>query len=103
MLTEDDISLVREAMKDASEDILQRYGAKQDELYGRIENELNEVKQDICSVCAVPTMSQIAELGDEPTQLRRLADAIEAQLQKAQEEKEKAIEALKQEKEEVLE
>jgi hypothetical protein len=42
-------------------------------------------------------------LGDEPTQLRRLADATEARLQKVQEEKEKATKALKQEKEEVLE
>jgi hypothetical protein len=36
-LIEDDIILVREAMEDASEDILQRYGAKQNEIYGRIE------------------------------------------------------------------
>jgi hypothetical protein len=35
-------------------------------------------------------------LGDEPTQLRRLADVAEARLQKVQEEKEKATEALKQ-------
>jgi DNA-directed RNA polymerase subunit N (RpoN/RPB10) len=42
-------------------------------------------------------------LGDEPAQLRRLADATEARLQRVQEEKEKAIEALKKEKEEVLE
>jgi hypothetical protein len=40
---EDDIGLVHGAMEDASEDILQRYGAKHDELYGRIEKELNEV------------------------------------------------------------
>jgi hypothetical protein len=51
----------------------------------------------------VPSSSQIAELGDEPAQLRRLADVTEARLQKIQEEKEKATEALKQEKEEVLE
>jgi D-alanine-D-alanine ligase-like ATP-grasp enzyme len=51
----------------------------------------------------VPSSSQVTELGDEPTQLRRLADATEARLQKVQEEKEKATEALKQEKEEVLE
>jgi hypothetical protein len=103
MLTEYDISLVREAMKDASEDILQRYGAKQNELYGRIEKELNEVQQAIRFIHVVPTTPHIAELGDEPTQLRRLADATEARLQKVQEEKEKATKALKQEKEEVLE
>jgi chromosome segregation ATPase len=105
-LTEDDISLVRGAMEDASEDILQRYGVKQEELYGRVEKELKEIQQAIQFVRAVPTApssSETAELGDEPTQLRRLADATEARLQKVQEEKEKATEALKKEKEEVLE
>jgi hypothetical protein len=42
-------------------------------------------------------------LGDEPTQLIRLADATETRLQRIQEEKEKSIEALKQEKDEALE
>jgi outer membrane murein-binding lipoprotein Lpp len=51
----------------------------------------------------VPSSSKIAELGDELAQLRRLANAIEAQIQKAQEEKKKAIESLKKEKAEVLE
>jgi hypothetical protein len=105
-LTEDDISLVRGAMEDASEDLLQRYGVKQEELYERVEKELKEIQQAIQLIRAVPTVpssSQVAELGDEPTQLRRLADATEARLQKVQEEKEKATEALKQEKEEVLE
>jgi hypothetical protein len=41
-------------------------------------------------------------LGDEPTQLRRLADAIEARLQRAQEEKEMTTKALKKEKDEFL-
>jgi hypothetical protein len=106
MLTEDDISLVHGAMEDASEDLLQRYGVKKEELYGRVEKEFKEIQQAIRSVRAVPTApssSETAELGDEPAQLRRLADVTEARLQKVQEEKEKAIEALKQEKEEVLE
>jgi hypothetical protein len=34
-LTEDDIGLVRGAMEDVSEDLLQRYSVKQEELYGR--------------------------------------------------------------------
>jgi hypothetical protein len=55
------------------------------------------------NIPTAPSSSKVVELGDEPAQLRRLADAIEARLQKVQEEKEKAIEALKQEKEEVLE
>jgi hypothetical protein len=40
MLTEDDISLVHGAMEDASKDILQRYGEKKEDLYGRIKKKL---------------------------------------------------------------
>jgi hypothetical protein len=86
-LIEDDISLVRGAMEDASEEILQRYREKQEELYGRIEKELKEVQQVVPLVHAVPTVpssSQIAELGDEPTQSGRIVDATEARLQKVQ-------------------
>jgi CHASE3 domain sensor protein len=43
-LMDDDISLVRRAMEDASEDLLQRYGAKQEELYVRVERELKEIQ-----------------------------------------------------------
>jgi hypothetical protein len=42
-------------------------------------------------------------LGDEPSQLRILAYAKEDRLQKFQKEKEKATQALKQEKDEALE
>jgi hypothetical protein len=55
-LMEDDISLVCGAMEDDSEDILQRYGVKQEELYGRIERELKELKEAICLVCTVPLL-----------------------------------------------
>jgi hypothetical protein len=44
----------------------------------------------------VPLPSGEPELGDEPTQLRRLADAVEARLHRAQEETEQATQALKQ-------
>jgi hypothetical protein len=54
ILTQDDISLVRRAMEDAFEDILQRYGEKKEDLYGRIEKELKEVQQVVRLVCAVP-------------------------------------------------
>jgi len=67
-LTEDDISLVCRAMEDASEDILQRYGVKREDMYRRIEKELKEVQQAIHLVPAVPiapSSSQIVELGDE--------------------------------------
>jgi hypothetical protein len=85
MLMEDDISLVCGAMEDASEDILHRYGEKKDELYGKIEREMKNVHQFIRLARAVPTApssSQTTELGDEPTQLRRLVDATEARLQR---------------------
>jgi hypothetical protein len=54
-LTEDDISLVRGTMEDTSEDMLQKYGEGQEELYGRIERGLKEVQQVVHLVRAVPT------------------------------------------------
>jgi hypothetical protein len=106
VLTVDDIDLIITVIEDASEDILQRQGAKQESMYDRIEKELKDIQQAIHSSRAVPTAPSSAEsveLGDEPTQLRRLADATEARLHRAQEEKEQATEAMKQEKEEALE
>jgi hypothetical protein len=44
MLIEYEISLVLRVMEDASEDLLQRYGLKQEELYVRIEKELKEIQ-----------------------------------------------------------
>jgi hypothetical protein len=41
-------------MEDTSEDILQRYGEKKEDIYGRIERELKEVHEVACLVCAVP-------------------------------------------------
>jgi hypothetical protein len=43
-------------MEDASEDILQRYGVKKEELYEKVEKELKEIQQAIHLVCAVATM-----------------------------------------------
>jgi hypothetical protein len=66
---------------------------------------LKEVHHDVRLVCAMPiapSSSQIAELGDEPTQLRILMDETESWFQRVQEEKEKARKALKREKDEVL-
>jgi len=47
--------MVCRAMEDAFEDILQRYGEKQEEIYGSIEKELKEVHQVVHLVHAVPT------------------------------------------------
>jgi DNA anti-recombination protein RmuC len=54
-------------------------------------------------VSTASSSSEVVELGDEPTQLRRIADVTEARLRRVQEEKEQATEALKQAKEESLE
>jgi hypothetical protein len=106
VLTVDDIDLIITVVEDASEDILQKHGANKESMYDRIEKELRDIQQAIHSSHAVPTVPSSAEsveLGDEPTQLRRLADATEARLCRVQEEKEQATETLKKEKEEVLE
>jgi hypothetical protein len=47
-------------------------------------------------VSTAPLPSGEPELGDEPAQLRRLADVVEARLRRAQEEIEQATQALKQ-------
>jgi hypothetical protein len=54
-------------------------------------------------VSTAPLPSEEPELGDEPTQLHRLADATEAHLRRAQEETEQATQALKQVQEVVIE
>jgi hypothetical protein len=91
MLIEYDIGLARRVIKDTSkdikdtsEDILQRYGAKQKELYVKVEKELKEIHrsiQVIRIVPIVPSSTEMAELGDKQTQLRRPAYATEAQIQ----------------------
>jgi flagellar biosynthesis GTPase FlhF len=75
-------------------------------MFDRIEAELKGVQQALYSSRAVstaPLSSGDIEVGDEPAQLRRLADSTEAHLRRVQEEKEQATEALKQEKEEAIE
>jgi hypothetical protein len=72
VLTVDDIDLIITAIEDASEDILQRQGEKQESMYDRIEKELKDIQQAIHSSRAVPTApssTESVELGDEPTQL----------------------------------
>jgi chromosome segregation ATPase len=95
-----------QSVSDASQDLLQNTEAKQAAMYDRIETELRGVQQALHSsraVSTVPPPSEEPELGDEPTQLRRIVDATEARLRRAQEEKEQATVALKQAQEEVVE
>jgi hypothetical protein len=78
---------------------VEKQEAKKEEMYDRIEVELRGVQQALQSsraVSTVPLPLGEQELGDEPTQLHRLADATEARLRRAQEEIEQATQALKQ-------
>ena len=55
--------------------------SKKETLYDIIEKELKDIHQAIHSghrLPTVPSLAEIVELGDEPTQLRRLANAKEA-------------------------
>jgi UTP:GlnB (protein PII) uridylyltransferase len=75
-------------------------------MYDIIEAEMKGVQKAIylsCAVSTAPSSAENVELGDDPTQLRRLVYATETRLRRVQEEKEKATEALRQEKEEALE
>jgi hypothetical protein len=106
VLTMDDIDFIIVEISDTSEDILQRNEDKQETMYERIEVKVNWVQQALYSsheVSTVPPSSEGTELGDEPAQLRRIADATEALLHHVQEEKEQATEALKKEKQEAIE
>ena len=93
MLTIDDFDFIIAAVADASQDILQKHEAKQEEMYDRIEAELWGVQQALHSSHTVSTTALPLgelELGDEPTQLHWLVDTVEAHLWRAQEEIEQA-------------
>jgi hypothetical protein len=102
----DDFDFIIAVVSDALEDILQRNEAKQETMYERLEAELRGVQQALHSSCTVsiaPPPSEETELGDEPAQLCRLADATEVHLRRVEEEKEHATKALKQVQEEDME
>jgi len=93
-------------VNDASQEILQKDEAKQEEMYDRVEVELRGVHQALHSSHAMSTMplsSEELELGDDPNKLCRLDYAIEYRLCQAQEETEQDTQALKQVKEVVVE
>jgi hypothetical protein len=82
-LTHDDFDFIIASLNDASLEITEKQGAKQEEMYDRIEVKLQGVQQSLQfsrSVSTAPLPSGEQELGDEPSQLRRLADATEAHL-----------------------
>jgi hypothetical protein len=106
VLTLDDFDFIIAVVSNTSEDLLQINEAKKETMYEKNEAELRGVQQALHSSRAVSTTlppSEETELGDEPTQLHRLANATKAHLCYAQEEIEQATVALKQAQEEVVE
>ena len=102
----DDFDFIIPVVSDALEDILQRTEVKQEAMYDRIETELRGVQQALQSnhaVSTIPPPSDETEMGDDPTQIRQIADTTEAHLRHVQEEKYQATSALKKEQEEVIE
>jgi hypothetical protein len=98
MLTLNDFDFIIAAVSGTLQDIMQNTEAKKEAMYDRIETELRGVYQALQSSCVVSTTPQSLEeqdLGDEPAQLHRIADVIEARLRREQEEKEQATVALK--------
>jgi hypothetical protein len=99
VLTSDDFNFIIAALNDASLEIAEKQEAKQEEMYNRIEVELQGVQQALQSsraVSTVPLPLGTPEPGDEPAQLHRLADTVEAHLRRAQEETTQATQALVQ-------
>jgi hypothetical protein len=105
-LTPDDFSFLIAAMNEAIEEITEKKEAKQETMYNRIEIELQGVQQALQSshtVSSVPLPEGTTEEGNEPVQLRKIADTVEVCLRKAQEETMQATQALKQAQEEIIE
>jgi hypothetical protein len=99
ILTSDDFNFIIAALNDASLEIAEKQEAKKEEMYNRIEVELQGVQQALQSshaVSTVPLPLGTPEPGDEPTQLHRLTDTVEAHLRRAQEETTQATQALVQ-------
>jgi hypothetical protein len=83
VLTTDDFDFNIVALNDDSLEIMEKQEAKQEEMYNKIKVKFRGVQHALQSSRAVPTMPlPLGEpkSGDEPTQLHRLADAVEAHL-----------------------
>jgi hypothetical protein len=101
----DDIDLIIVVVLDTSEDILQGSEAKEETMFDRIEVELKGVQQALYLSHIMSTTTLLAcdtEVGDDLAHLCRLEDSTEARLHQVEDEKEQAIEALNQVKEESL-
>jgi hypothetical protein len=98
-LTLDDFDFIIAVVNDASKEIVEKQEVKQEQMYNHIEIELQGVQQALQSSRAVPTApltTGTVEPGDEPTQLHRIVDMVEARLRQAQEDTTQATQALTQ-------
>jgi hypothetical protein len=98
-LTSDDFNFIVAALNDASLEIIEKQEARQEEMYNRIDIELQGVQQALQSnhtVSTAPLSVGTPELGDEPAQLHQIADTVEARLRRAQEETTQATQDLAQ-------
>jgi hypothetical protein len=98
-LTLDDFDFIVAAVNDASKEIVEKQEVKQEQMYNRIEIELQGVQQALQSSRTVPTAPLTAgtvEPGDEPAQLHQIVDMVEAHLRQAQEDTAQATQALTQ-------
>jgi hypothetical protein len=99
VLTTDDFDFIIATLNDTLLEIAEKKEAKHEEVFNHIRDELQGVQQAIqfslCSFhCTLP--SETPTIGDEPTQLHRIADTVEARLRRAQEETTQATQALAQ-------
>jgi hypothetical protein len=86
VLTPDDFNFIITALNDASLEIAEKQEARQEAMYSWIEIELQGVQQELQSrhaVSTVPLSVGTPEEGDEPTQLHRIMDSVEARLSKS--------------------
>jgi hypothetical protein len=98
-LTPDDFNFIVAALNDVALEIVETQEVKQEQMYNRIEIELQGVQQALQSsraVSTVPLTVGTPEPGDEPAQLHRIVDTVEAHLRRAQEETTQATQALTQ-------
>jgi hypothetical protein len=81
-LTPDDFKFIVVALNDVAMEIIDKQETKQ-EMYSRIEIELQGVQQKLQSKCVVSTVPLLVgtpEVGDDPTQLHQITDSVEARL-----------------------
>jgi hypothetical protein len=80
VLTSDEFDFLIASLQDASLEIVEKQESKQEKMYDRIETELQGVQQALQSSGVVSIAPGEPELGDESTQIHRLADTVKVHL-----------------------